>query len=485
MTDERSAKQPPEAAETDSSADPVVKSPANPLPNARLLIESKFTGPEERAHLVYHRGVFRQWKGNAWPEFEGDGVKEVVWKYFEHAAYWTTGEKPTLVPFRPNRSKVADIMEAMEAVVYLDDSVDMPSWLSGDQTADATRFLPMANGLLQVQSRELLAPTSRFFTPYALPYSFEPSAPPPKRWLLFLNELWGEDEESKQTLQEVMGYLIVLDTSQQKIVLLVGPPRSGKGTIARVIGGLIGRHNVAGPTLASLRTNFGLQPLIDRPVAIVSDARLGGNTDQSAVTERLLSISGEDTITIDRKYKTTWTGKLPTRLVIVTNELPRLGDSSGALTSRFLVLRTLESFLGREDMGLSARLLQELPGILRWSLDGLDRLTDRGHFVQPTASKEEIRELQELASPVRAFLDECCEIAPEYSVPTKELYNRWYVWCDNSGQKPTNAQTFGRDLRAVLPRLSTTQRRVSGEQERRYKGLKLIPNGRTGARWNR
>ena len=54
--------------------------------------------------------------------------------------------------------------------------------------------------------------------------------------------------------------------------------------------------------------------------------------------ERLLSISGEDTLTIDRKYRDPWTGRLPTRFMILTNELPRFTDSSGALASRFVDL---------------------------------------------------------------------------------------------------------------------------------------------------
>ena len=54
----------------------------------------------------------------------------------------------------------------------------------------------------------------------------------------------------------------------------------------------------------------------------------------SIVVERLLSISGEDTLTVDRKYREPWTGQLPTRIVILSNELPRLTDSSGALASR-------------------------------------------------------------------------------------------------------------------------------------------------------
>jgi putative DNA primase/helicase len=87
------------------------------------------------------------------------------------------------------------------------------------------------------------------------------------------------------------------------------PRRSGKGTIARVLTALLGRDSVVSPTLASLQTPFGLAPLIGKPLAIISDARLGSRSDQAAITERLLSISGEDGLTIDRKFMPSWTGR--------------------------------------------------------------------------------------------------------------------------------------------------------------------------------
>jgi putative DNA primase/helicase len=161
--------------------------------------------------------------------------------------------------------------------------------------------------------------------------------------------LWGDDLEAIDTLAEVFGYLLTTDTRQQKVFTLVGPKRSGKGTIGRVMTGLLGRHNVAAPTLAGMATNFGLSPLIGRPLAIISDARLSTRADTQVVTERLLSISGEDTITLDRKYRHPWTGRLPTRFLILTNELPRLTDSSGALASRFVMLTLTRDFYGRED----------------------------------------------------------------------------------------------------------------------------------------
>ena len=73
----------------------------------------------------------------------------------------------------------------------------------------------------------------------------------------FLGDLWGDDTEAMEALQEFFGYTISGRTDLHKILLLVGPLRSGKGTIARVLTSLIGKPNVTGPTLASLGINPG------------------------------------------------------------------------------------------------------------------------------------------------------------------------------------------------------------------------------------
>jgi putative DNA primase/helicase len=218
--------------------------------------------------------------------------------------------------------------------------------------------------------------------------------------------------------------------------------------------------------------------LIGRPLAVVSDARLGGRADASIVVERLLAISGEDAITIDRKNREAWTGRLPTRFLMLSNELPRLGDASGALASRFIILVLTKSFYGKEDTALAGKLLAELPGILVWAIDGRDRLVKRGHFIQPASAKQAAEELADLASPIGAFIRDRCAVGPEHAVPVDTLFNAWTAWCRlQHRDHPGTKQSFGRDLRAAVAGLTIRQPRTEdGERDRCYQGIGLDPS---------
>lgn len=287
----------------------------------------------------------------------------------------------------------ADVRDVRAALIAADDvlidDVQLGSWIGEPAIRhDAHDIAACPNGLLHLQSRSLTPATPRFFSTTSLGVAYNPEAPAPARWLAFLRQLWPTDDESIAALQEWFGYQLTPDTRQQKIMMLVGPKRSGKGTIMRVLKALLGEDSVAALTLASLGSNFGLWPLIGKTAAIIGDARLGGRSDIAQIVERLLSLSGEDAQTIDRKHREPWTGYLSARMTIVSNELPRFTDASDALSSRMLILELAESFYGREDTGLTDALRGELPGILLWATDGWDRLRQRGRFQQPKASAE-------------------------------------------------------------------------------------------------
>ena len=388
------------------------------------------------------------------------------------------GEAPRVRPVSVRL--IGDVFQALGGLCLIPASTKAPAWLDGVTGPDPATLLAVGNGILDLASfadgkgKNLLPPSPSFFTPTAAPFDFDPNAPEPREWLNFLHEVWPDDQASIDTLQDWFGYLLTPDTRQQKILFLIGPKRGGKGTIARVLRELVGADNVAGPTLGSLATNFGLSQLLGKTVALVADARLSGRTDSAVIVERLLSISGEDALSVDRKFRPAIDGKLPARFVILSNELPRLGDASGALAGRLILLRLIRSWYGKENTHLFDRLKAELPGILLWAIKGWLRLRERGRFVQPQSGVGLVEDMEDLSSPVNAFLRERCWLAHGERIEVSELYREWRGWCETHGRKePGTEETFGRDLRAAAPSIDKSRPRTLEGRLHFYTGIRL------------
>lgn len=368
------------------SADPGEKifDAAAPLLTAEALIEEQFLFKKQRT-LQYCADVFWKWDGAKYIELRTIAMRQIIYRFLSDAK--KVGDAGHVESFKPNKSKVTQIIDALQAICYQGHNPSSGAiWLDAGMRPDPKYLISFQNGLLDVSSWlknpaiALIQHTPLLLNVNALSFDFDSQAPEPKEWLNFLDTIWSTDAESQYTLQEWFGYLLICDTSLQKILLILGPTRSGKGTIGRLLRELLGHFNVVGPTLSSLGEEFGLQPLLNKMLATISDARLNERGNHCQIIERLLSISGEDPLTINRKFLSPITVQLPNRIMILTNELPSMQDASGALAKRYLVLTLQKSWYGNEDTTLLNRLRKELPGILQWALQGLARLQKRGKF---------------------------------------------------------------------------------------------------------
>jgi putative DNA primase/helicase len=477
----------------------------NPHRLARLFVAERYRHADGVA-IRFWNDEFHAWDGSAYRpmprkevaaevtrvverEFDRIYIRSLMLHRMRQTLSGGEGEKAKAKPPSPipvTTRIVGDVTQALSDITLLTTRACplQPAWLAPVSVWPAAEVLPARNALIHLPSLIngepcTRSPTPAFFGSYALDYDFDPAAPQPAEWLNFLEQLWPGDPESIQMLQEWMGYLLTPDTSQQKIMLMIGPRRSGKGTIVRVIRALIGPENVVNPTLSQLATNFGLAPLVGKPAAIITDARISGRTDSAIVIERLLSISGEDSQTLDRKHKEGLTTKLPTRFMLVSNELPKMKDASGALVSRMLFLKLTRSFYGREDTGLFGRLRKELTGILNWAIQGWARLQIRGHFIQPGAADELVSAMEELTSPIKSFLRDCCKLGQgddaDFVTPKSDLYNRWRTWCQAKGVENVGTDgDFGRYLLAAAPDVGASRPRIEGRPTRCYTGIRFL-----------
>ena len=189
----------------------------------------------------------------------------------------------------------------------------------------------------------------------------------------------------------------------------------------------------------------------------------------------LLSISGGDTITVPRKYREDYTGRLLARFHIISNELAKLDDASGAIVSRLVLLLTTESWYGRENHTLEEDIKTELASILNWALDGLHRLmvTNKGRFTRCAASEEAVQSMYDLASPVGAFVRDRCTIDPKAEVKVDDLYAAYKKWCDDNEQRKFNKAHFGTALKAAYSAIRKTRPREGDDRFHIYTGIRL------------
>lgn len=470
------------------AAPPDNKAPNDPHRLARLF-------DNQDPHLRYWCGEWYRWDEAVYRQLPDGELRAAVVccveaefnRLAEQAvAAWEAGgregRRPTAFPV--NQELVSNVIQALRSLCILPADVQPPAWVGpAPDGRDARNLVVCCNGLLHLPTwaaghPALCAATPDLWALNGLDFAFDPKAPEPETWLDFLHRLWPDDLQSIETLQDWFGYCLLADTSQHRMLFVVGPTRSGKGTITHVLERLVGERNTCSPVLATLGNPFGLQPLLGKTLAVIADARLSGRADAAVIAERLLSISGEDRQTVDRKHLSAVTVRLPVRFVITTNELPNLQDSSEALAYRFIVLRLVESWLGREDRSLRRRLGAELPGILLWALEGWRRLRERGHFVQPPSAAELVQELHDLTSPIGAFVRQCCELGSDFVSSVEDLYTGWCCWCEAAGRQPGSKQLFGRNLRAIVPSIRDCRAsrgpRSDRTRERCYQGIRRI-----------
>lgn len=457
----------------------IVPADDTPLPVARHL-DPSWHDPDTGLPVRYFwRGSWLVWTGTHWTEEEQGAFRHTLYGRLEHARFEKKGKDGAagLVAWNPAPRNLAPLEDAARSVRFLPAAVDAGSRRRSDGTWEPPGGAAVAftNGVLDIATRAFTAPSPGYLNTSSVPFAYNPAAPVPREWLSFLASVWPDDPESVALVQEWFGYVLSGRTNQQKILFLQGPRRSGKGTIGRILRKLVGEANYAGPTLAGMAETFGLQSLIGKSLALISDMKMPERNGQM-VLERMLSISGEDALDINRKYRDAWTGKLPVRLMILSNNLPAFKDSSNAFAGRLLLVQLRQSFFDREDLGLEQRLTAELDGILLWALDGLARLTARGHFVPPVTARETMSAMRTAASPLTAFLDDYCAVGPGYTVPAAELYQAYVRWGkEENGQSwTTTSAAFGRDL-AELVDVSRSRPRTAGRPVWTYNGIGLLP----------
>ena len=329
------------------------------------------------------------------------------------------------------------------------------------------------NGIIDLESGELLAHTPDFLSPVRIPVEFDASAECPA-WDKFVDEVFPAD--SREIAYEIPGWLMVPDTSIQKAVLLTGEGGNGKSTYLTAVHAFIGEENTTNLSLHKIETDrFAASRLVGKLANICPDLP----SDHLTSTSTFKAITGGDWIPAEYKYHGGFDFKPFARLVFSANNPPRSSDASYAFYRRWLVVPFDRTFDPSEQVPrevLDKRLAdpKELSGVLNNALAALLRLRKTSEFSESESTDEALADFRITTDPFSVWLDRNTVDDPNATVGQNELRRAYNKFAEDTGKPGMQAQAFGRAITRARPDVQRSQRMYNGvPNERVYVGIGL------------
>src|SRR5215475_10346577 len=358
----RSAAEPKEEPEAKAKAEPrigaEVAAKNAPYDNAKVFMW-RHCYREGVLAVYWYDGNFWEWNGRCYAKKKMDDIEKDVWTFLDDARSSQSQGR-----FLPTPSNVGDLIKGLKALVAI--PFDPPCWTDG---RPAGNMLVFRNGVVDIDSGEIVKPTPKLWIHHELGFDYDPGARCPL-WERWLGEVFAGDAETRECIEEQLGLGMTNEVKFQKGFLWIGKKgREGKGTLAFILERLCGSGAYASLSFHTwLKGEYSSEVLIGKKVGVFPDVRFkdgkwyGQNYDPGGIDhvskEMVLKISGADNVTITRKWQSVaWQGVLPIKLFLISNKIPNLNDP--ILVSRFVMIAFNVSFADRVDVGMRDKLAVE------------------------------------------------------------------------------------------------------------------------------
>ncbi|WP_231607096.1 phage/plasmid primase, P4 family, partial [Crocosphaera watsonii] len=313
-------------------------------------------------------------------------------------------------------------------------------------------LIPFRNGVLDLDTRELLPHSPQNYFTWSLPYDYNPLAQcnPIKQWLL---EMMEGDESLVNLIRAYLHGIVTGRADWQKFLTLCGPGGSGKSTLTKLAIALVGFENVHVTDLDILeKDKFETSNLKDKRLVIINEA-----TSYKGV-KKLKALTGGDRLRFEQKYKQALASFYPDALVIITSNEPiKTGDYTSGLYRREIPLSMNRRIPDKEQKKLIdhdrqnniiGEFAPHIPGLLNWVLemdseDAKQIIKDPYNYA-PALLKSKLDNLMDTNS-IAAWLNEKIIYDPQYKTQvgcksplgeSKEeiwLYASYCAYCASAG----------------------------------------------------
>jgi P4 family phage/plasmid primase-like protien len=343
-----------------------------------------------------------------------------------------------------------------------------------------TEFIPCANGMLRLSDKTLLpfSPAYRRRNKLAVP--FDPAATCP----LFLDTLMRPALalDDLELIQQWCGLALIGENLAQKILLLIGTAGGGKGTLVRVINGVIGQVNLASLRTKLLEERFELGRLLGKTLLYGADVPENFLNQRAASV--LKALTGGDPATLEFKNSNEVPSIICRFNVILTCNsrlTVHLEGDTEAWRRRLAIVEYCQPKPKKVIDDLSEQILsKEGAGVLNWQLAGLDKLASDGWQLTLTGQQQARVDNVMLESDGHSvFSRECLVRDGNGQLTVPECFSAYVRFCTQRGWNALTKNKFGSLIGDVIVRqFGLTVRHDipddAGKLQRGWRGIAVV-----------
>jgi P4 family phage/plasmid primase-like protien len=304
------------------------------------------------------------------------------------------------------------------------------------------------NGTLDLHSGRLRAHRREDLISNLAPVVCDTAATSP-RFDAFLRRIFANDTPVIAFLQRAIGYSLTGLTTEQVFFVLWGGGANGKTTLVKALARLFGDYGKHASVAAFMarqeeRVRNDLARLAGARFVSAVESRSGGILDETVIKE----ITGTDQFTARFLFHEEFTFDPQMKIWLASNFRPKIRGRDEAIWRRVLLVPFNVTIPRNERDGhLADRLIEEMPGILNWAVDGCLRWQAEGLW-PPDSVVAAVKEYRLTEDQIGRFLDDEADISDIYCVPFGKLRDAYADWCAREDEAPYTEQAFGRELAA-------------------------------------
>jgi putative DNA primase/helicase len=329
-------------------------------------------------------------------------------------------------------------------------------------------YIPFNNGIYNIETGQLEDFRPDVVVKNKIPHNYNYDAYNESMDTM-LDRVSCNDDQIRDLLEEMAGYCMYRRNELRKAFILIGDKANGKSTYLDCITNMVGENNTCALDLKELGDRFRTAELFGKLINAGDD--IGDEfIANPAVFKKLVS---GDRVTVERKGQDPFDFCNYSKFIFSANNIPRIKDKTGAVLDRLVIVPFRANFSKNDanyDPYIKYKLREPeaLEYLIQLGLDGLKRVLDHNGFTICQAVQNELEEYSENNNPIIGFLRELDVDVDILNQPTKDVYLRYKLYCNDNGFNPMSAGEFTKYIKKTYD-LDNPTTRINGKVVRLFR----------------